>query len=60
MKKKESTLNCSSEQMRTLCEGTAVDDVGETFSEFIVVKIGTFGVKNVDSMVGILEPCPID
>jgi len=59
-KRKGNTLNCSSEQMRTLCEGTAVDDVGETFSEFIVVETGTFGIKCVDSIVGILEPCPID
>jgi len=46
--------------MRTLCEVTGVDEVGDTFSEFIVVAAGTFGVENVDSIVGILEPCPID
>jgi hypothetical protein len=54
------TLNCSSEQIRTLCEVTDVDEVGETLSELIVVDIGVFKTEDVDSIVGILEPCPID
>ncbi len=58
--KKWNTLNCSSEQMRTLCEVTDVGEVGETFSEYIVVGAGTLGVESVDSIVGILEPDPMD
>ena len=56
------TLNCSSEQIRTLCEVTVVVvvEVGEIVSELIVIGIGTFEVDGVDSIVGILEPCPID
>ncbi len=58
--KETNTLNCSSEQMSTLCDVMAVDKVGETFSELTVVGTGTFGVEGVDSIVGILEPCPIE
>jgi len=46
--------------MSTLCDVMAVDKVGETFSELTVVGTGTFGVEGVDSIVGILEPCPIE
>ncbi len=41
------TLNCSSEQMRTLCE--------LTFSELVVgIRVSAF------EGVGIFEPCPIE
>jgi hypothetical protein len=52
------TLNCSSEQMRTLCEVIAVDEI---CSEFVVTgSVEMFEVEDVDSIVGILEPCPTD
>lgn len=51
------TLNCSSEQIRTRCVVIANGEVGEPFSVLFVVESGTF---DVDSSVGILDPCPID
>ena len=55
-----STLNCSSEQIRTLCEGTELDEVGETLSEVVVAGREMLGTIVGDSTVGIPEPCPID
>ena len=57
MKRNANTLNCSSEQMRTRCVVIAIEEVGELFSALFVVESGTF---DVDSSVGILDPCPID
>jgi hypothetical protein len=34
---KVNTLNCSSEQMRTLCEVAAIGEAGDAFSEIGVV-----------------------
>lgn len=54
------TLNCSSEQIRTLCDVNVVDGVCVEFSEGIIVIEGIFDVEGTDSIIGIPEPCPID
>ena len=43
MEKKSHTLNCSSEQMRTLCVVTAVDDVGDLCDGRLVEDHRGFG-----------------
>ena len=58
--RKANTLNCSSEQIRTLCEVNVVDEISGTFSEWLIDGIGTFEVIGTDSIVEMPEPCPIN
>jgi hypothetical protein len=44
--------------MRTLCDGTRFDEVGETFSAVFVIGGEPLGTIVDDSTVGIPEPCP--
>ena len=46
--------------MRTLCDVTGLDEVGETLSVIVAAGGETLGTIVGDSTVGIPEPCPID